>query len=590
MHKRNMILLLVFAVFLLFGLPASGESQDSFTVSIAQINRGEDGKSCGEISESVFSVEEGQPVRIDMSEVFDMYPEHNGIYGVMYSANEVTITAMVTGNVLQKAGKGVLEFSFPGATECTVSGSGKVYAYFLPVPYMRLSTQASQEDRAYDPAFATATADGHSNLFILADPHSFIYQLNVPHAWHIYKTSYNLGPIPSAYSRFSGDSFLSSWLYETPVLYQCSAFRESSYLEETFTVRPLRKYAGTDTYEIWAYNDLVLQSDVLKHVDETFAESLRLAEEQFLAPGLKVDKILVLVLGNELGSMGLDGRVVTNELYTEIGLLNLMYINGAALSEEESWDHYQYYLFAHEIGHIVQRSSLSYHVVGHSQWYHEGFATYFGEKVCRRLGKPYNATNALDAEDSAEVNKFHTNLVFGIDDPWTYEDLKDNLVSPKDAYSFGSIFFRYLEAKYGEGFFKRISSSFYENFYKGHESRFFYRRNEIDKAVDTFFGLIRKGLSEDVFIRFPEYLYNNMADLVVRDVINPDHPLPGDVNGDGLVDGRDAIRLMKYLADEEDPETGELFEIHPSNSDINSDGTVDEKDLLRLMINLGEAE
>lgn len=81
-----------------------------------------------------------------------------------------------------------------------------------------------------------------------------------------------------------------------------------------------------------------------------------------------------------------------------------------------------------------------------------------------------------------------------------------------------------------------------------------------------------------------------MADLVVRDAINPDHPLPGDVNGDGLVDGRDAIRLMKYLADEEDPETGELFEIHPSNSDINGDGTVDEKDLLRLMINLGEAE
>ena len=42
-----------------------------------------------------------------------------------------------------------------------------------------------------------------------------------------------------------------------------------------------------------------------------------------------------------------------------------------------------------------------------------------------------------------------------------------------------------------------------------------------------------------------------MADLVVRDVINPDHPLPGDVNGDGTVDEKDLLRLMINLGEAE---------------------------------------
>ncbi len=62
---------------------------------------------------------------------------------------------------------------------------------------------------------------------------------------------------------------------------------------------------------------------------------------------------------------------------------------------------------------------------------------------------------------------------------------------------------------------------------------------------------------------------------------------PGDVNDDGTVDGRDAIRLMKYLAEEENPETGEPLMIQENNADVNGDGAVDEKDLLRLMRYLG---
>ena len=57
----------------------------------------------------------------------------------------------------------------------------------------------------------------------------------------------------------------------------------------------------------------------------------------------------------------------------------------------------------------------------------------------------------------------------------------------------------------------------------------------------------------------------------------------GDVNSDGLTDGRDVVRLMRYLAGEIDPETGETVEIDENNADLNKDGTVDELDLLRLV-------
>lgn len=65
--------------------------------------------------------------------------------------------------------------------------------------------------------------------------------------------------------------------------------------------------------------------------------------------------------------------------------------------------------------------------------------------------------------------------------------------------------------------------------------------------------------------------------------------LPGDVNGDGMVDGRDSIRLMKYLAKEIDEETGKVFEIREKNADLNQDEEVDEKDLMQLMNDLAEA-
>lgn len=61
---------------------------------------------------------------------------------------------------------------------------------------------------------------------------------------------------------------------------------------------------------------------------------------------------------------------------------------------------------------------------------------------------------------------------------------------------------------------------------------------------------------------------------------NPEH-IPGDVNGDTEVDGRDIIRLMKYLAEEEDIEIVEM------NADVNEDGEVDVRDLLQIIRKLG---
>jgi hypothetical protein len=50
---------------------------------------------------------------------------------------------------------------------------------------------------------------------------------------------------------------------------------------------------------------------------------------------------------------------------------------------------------------------------------------------------------------------------------------------------------------------------------------------------------------------------------------------PGDLNGNGTIDGRDLLRLARYLA-------GGNVEINEAAADLNGDGKVDGRDLLRL--------
>lgn len=52
--------------------------------------------------------------------------------------------------------------------------------------------------------------------------------------------------------------------------------------------------------------------------------------------------------------------------------------------------------------------------------------------------------------------------------------------------------------------------------------------------------------------------------------------IPGDVNEDGVVDGRDSLRLLKYLA-------GLDVSVNTSNSDVTGDGVIDGRDSLRLL-------
>lgn len=68
----------------------------------------------------------------------------------------------------------------------------------------------------------------------------------------------------------------------------------------------------------------------------------------------------------------------------------------------------------------------------------------------------------------------------------------------------------------------------------------------------------------------------NIIKFSTEQIKAEDPTIPGDINGDQIVDTKDLVRLMKYLA-----ASGEGVEA--VNPDINGDGTVDTIDLVRLM-------
>ena len=73
------------------------------------------------------------------------------------------------------------------------------------------------------------------------------------------------------------------------------------------------------------------------------------------------------------------------------------------------------------------------------------------------------------------------------------------------------------------------------------------------------------------------YIAAEIADaLNITYVKSEAEVLLGDVNGDGVVDNKDLVRLRKYLAD---PDTTEIVF---ANADVNLDGEVDNKDLVRM--------
>ena len=73
----------------------------------------------------------------------------------------------------------------------------------------------------------------------------------------------------------------------------------------------------------------------------------------------------------------------------------------------------------------------------------------------------------------------------------------------------------------------------------------------------------------------PLYVLIENGKIVIPEV------LIGDVNGDGIVDGRDLIRLRKYLADLDDETGASTVEI-TLGAEVTGDGVIDGRDLIRL--------
>ena len=78
------------------------------------------------------------------------------------------------------------------------------------------------------------------------------------------------------------------------------------------------------------------------------------------------------------------------------------------------------------------------------------------------------------------------------------------------------------------------------------------------------------------------YHYGIGTELTVSFPAPNETALCGDVNGDGVINGKDATRLLSYLADYNYQDGTSTIEI-TLGADCNSDGTVDGRDSIRLL-------
>ena len=86
---------------------------------------------------------------------------------------------------------------------------------------------------------------------------------------------------------------------------------------------------------------------------------------------------------------------------------------------------------------------------------------------------------------------------------------------------------------------------------------------ESDNAIQVLYPLIAGGY------KISWIPIDKLSELFVEH-------MPGDINGDGVVNTKDLTRLMKYLS-------GEEVDVVSEAADVNGDGAVNGKDLTRLM-------
>ncbi len=440
--------------------------------------------------EQVFLFPEGQnPVTVDMTNVFKAYPEHTGVYGVIYSAEQVVLRPLGS-SAPDAAGRGVIEFSFPGASGCTIFSSGEVCGYFLPVPYLKISADASGLDRPFDPKYVTAASSRFREryrMFMLTDPHVYTYCYSSLGDEGVHRNHSILGNLEGEYAYLNGNSRqdLYSFVSDKPVLVQMSASGRAAYQRDHYHVRPLFLALRGDNYQVWAFRDFRPAKGFYDSVDLVFRTAFSVAGEEFLAPAAAdMDPVLMVLLDKEMDEAYIGAISHPVPMKERIGFWNTVF----AYAFTEPGD-YGPWLYAHEIGHLVQSASLANPFL---PWFSEGFADFFAYKVMQRLGDAPQRFEPLGAADLGIVGEFRKG-------PRAVA-----AISVIDPHLFGRTFMLYLEETYGKGFYKKVSAAFWNDRYQRLEGPFdqvFYSQAAVDTL--TRFGKVLDGR---VFTGFPEYI------------------------------------------------------------------------------------
>jgi len=184
------------------------------------------------------------------------------------------------------------------------------------------------------------------------------------------------------------------------------------------------------------------------------------------------------------------------------------------------------------------------------------------------IGKNLRATYALDFDDAGDPRDVSNNIDNGFD-PYFFAIGQTGTVSPGALVPSGTVFT--FEVDVDDPFIQQ------------------YLAEQIDLGRVHFMFASLHGAQEDESGNFPEY-YTKENQLVIggfREAARLsltvefiDEPeIPGDLNGDGVVDGADLLILLSQWGVCGDP--------NDCPADLNGDGVVDGADLLILLGNWG---